>query len=88
MYYDKTLSCKKCGKQFFLTAGEHESMVGLGIHQLPENCKSCNNEKEIDYSPRKLVCEKCNKSATVTYKQEVTRPNYCFDCYEKDGFAN
>jgi len=83
-----------CGTQFELTAGEIQFYITREL-DLPKRCKPCRVERSQqqspqntkpnirqEYSPHEIVCENCNKSATVPFPPAPGKPVYCKICWE------
>ena len=81
MYQDKTLTCKKCGKEFTFTAGEQAFYAGKGFRRHPQRCKSCRRKgrpapekpeppKQPEQPEKKRykgVCAACGKTAKTAW---------------------
>lgn len=42
-----TLSCKECGKEFNVTAGEKEFFVKHGLEHMPARCPECRHKRKV-----------------------------------------
>ena len=91
MYQDKTLTCKKCGKEFTFTAGEQAFYAEKGFRH-PQRCKSCRRKgkpapekpeqpKQPEKKRYKGVCAACGKTAWVPFQPQPEQLVYCAKCY-------
>lgn len=42
-----TLTCKECGKEFVVTAGEQEFLKSHGLENLPTHCPECRHKRKV-----------------------------------------
>jgi len=84
----------ECGKAFELAAGEMTFYTTRGL-DIPKRCKPCRVERNQqqslrktksntrqNYSPHEIICENCNKTATVPFPPAPGKPVYCKICWE------
>ena len=92
MYQDKTLTWKKCGKEFTFTAGEQAFYAGRGVRPPPQPCKGCRRKgrpapekpeqpKQPEKKRYKGVCAACGKTAWVPFQPRPEQLVYCAKCY-------
>ena len=88
MYKDKKNVCRKCGKEFILTASEQKGYAIQGHFGDVNLCRACIDADilattGLDFSrgPVELVCSRCG----VTFKAPCTpkdnRAVYCTKCF-------
>lgn len=63
---DKILTCKKCGSQFYFTAGEQQFYKSKGLN-VPKYCKSCRGQKSAPKGNQGFVCKLCGKRGGLYY---------------------
>ena len=95
MYQDKTLTCKKCGKEFTFTAGEQAFYAGKGFRHPPAALQKLPPEGEArpgetgtaktaeqpEKKRYKGVCAACGKTAWVPFQPRPEQLVYCAKCY-------
>ena len=92
----KLLICvePECDNEFEMTPGEMDFYITKGL-DLPKRCKPCRtarNQSPLSYKTTQkakqeyvlseVVCENCNKPATVPFEPDPGKPVYCKICWE------
>ena len=82
-YSDITRTCKGCGKEFMVTAGEQEFSEASGASF--EYCRDCRAANAIrDRHPAmmyEVICPGCGAHAMVPFRPE--QAIYCSECFSK-----
>ena len=92
----KVVTCvePECSAQFELNTGEIDFYAARGL-ELPKRCKPCRvarsqsplayktiQKAKQDYVLSDVVCQNCNKPATVPFEPDPGKPVYCKICWE------
>jgi len=83
----------ECANEFEIASGEVQFYIDRRL-DLPKRCKPCRDSRNqqfskaitpdtrLNYSPHEVVCENCNKSATVPFLPVPGKAVYCKICWE------
>ena len=94
-FYDTSILCVDCSKDFVWTAGEQIFYRDKGLENPPKRCKPCkraknerlaaiNNADHTGVKQRVEVsvnCAKCNARTTVPFYPSQGRPVFCRSCF-------
>ena len=79
-YDDKVVTCRLCGKEFMITAGEQEYYAEIGEAE-PDTCKECRNKPKPVSGGFESVCARCGKTIVLPFPPVDGRPVYCQECF-------
>jgi CxxC-x17-CxxC domain-containing protein len=87
-FQDKTLRCVECGKEFIFTKDEQEFFQQKGYKNEPKRCPECRKKKrtmkrfgERERRVYHIICFKCGKETTVSFRPVRNKPVYCSECF-------
>ena len=79
-FEDKIATCRLCGKEFIINAGEQEYYAELGKPE-PDCCKECRNKPKPVSGGFEAVCAHCGRTFVVPFAPVEGRTIYCQECF-------
>lgn len=94
MYQGVMIKCKDCGKEFTVSADDHEFYAKNGL-PLPESCIVCQTMRKTECSHdgerrpaqamNDVFCANCGKRLQIYHLPKHDRPVYCIDCIRENS---